>query len=138
MPTGGKGIHREGSTDHAKPVRLVDQISEVGSGMPDWRSGWRVIRSSIRELGRALVSPIEYDRDPPAVGAALTPVDMNLPAQRWADDAVAAIVRIAGGNFRLLNWLLPQMERILEIDSLRQVTKAVVEAARESLVIGQP
>jgi hypothetical protein len=32
---------------------------------------------------------------------------------------------------------LTQMERILEIDALQEVTKAVVEAARESLVIGE-
>jgi hypothetical protein len=31
----------------------------------------------------------------------------------------------------------PAAERILEINSLQAVTKAVVEAARESLVIGQ-
>jgi hypothetical protein len=35
------------------------------------------------------------------------------------------------------NRLLTQVERILEINALQQVTKAAVEAARESLVIGQ-
>jgi len=33
--------------------------------------------------------------------------------------------------------LLTQIERILEINLLQAVNKAVVEAARESLVIGQ-
>jgi hypothetical protein len=50
---------------------------------------------------------------------------------------VAAIVRITGGNFRLLTRLLTQIERILEINTLDEVTKMVMDAARESLVIGQ-
>jgi hypothetical protein len=41
-----------------------------------------------------------------------------------------------GGNFRLLHRLLAQVARLMEINDLRVATRAVVEAARESLVIG--
>ena len=52
-------------------------------------------------------------------------------------DAIATIIRVTNGNFRLLHRLLTQIERILEINSRIVLTKGVVEAARETLVIGQ-
>jgi DNA transposition AAA+ family ATPase len=49
-------------------------------------------------------------------------------------DAIATIIRVTNGNFRLLHRLLTQIERILEINSRIVLTKGVVEAARQTLV----
>lgn len=51
-------------------------------------------------------------------------------------EAVAAIIRITGGNFRLLQRLFSQIGRIMAINELRTLTREVVDAARELLVIG--
>src|SRR5688572_20574971 len=64
-------------------------------------------------------------------------IGLTFAADDYTDgEALAAIARITGGNFRLVQRLFAQIARVLEINRLRTVTKEVIEAARESLVIG--
>ena len=64
------------------------------------------------------------------LGLTLTPDDVS------DAEAIGAILRITGGNFRLVQRLFTQIERILEINGLREISPDVVDAARQSLVIG--
>jgi hypothetical protein len=81
-----------------------------------------------RPLGATEVRTLLAEWRPPGVA---------LPEDLLADaEAVAAIIRITGGNFRLLDRLLTQVGRILELNGLGVVTREVVEAARVVLVIG--
>lgn len=65
------------------------------------------------------------------------PTGVDLPRAGLHDtDVLSAIIRITGGNFRLLHRLMTQVARLVEINALSRVTREVVEAARENLVIG--
>lgn len=62
-------------------------------------------------------------------------VQMNM--DRFQDvEAVSAFIRMTRGNFRLMNRLLTQIQRLMEINQLKTITLEVVEAARDMLVIG--
>ncbi len=50
--------------------------------------------------------------------------------------AIAAIQRITRGNFRLLERLFPQIQRVLKINQLETITDDVIEAAASILVTG--
>ncbi|MHB8644881.1 MAG: hypothetical protein ACYDAR_03705 [Thermomicrobiales bacterium] len=114
------------------------------------RVAWRA--TAVRWCARALVFVDEsgtqtkmtprYSRAPRgqrAVEAAPRNHGKNttLIADDFTDaDAVAAMIRITGGTFRLVRRLCSQIARVLEIKALRMMTADVREAARETLVIG--
>lgn len=50
--------------------------------------------------------------------------------------AVASVVRITGGNLRLVDRLLTQIKRVQTLNSLESLTLETVDAAREALLIG--
>ena len=82
-----------------------------------------------KPLSREEVRPLLQERWWPALAP--------MPEGGIADEeSIAAIIRITGGNFRLLHRLLTQIGRVLEINKLEKVMLPVVETARESLVIG--
>ncbi len=62
---------------------------------------------------------------------------LALNADDFTDnEAITAVARITGGNFRLIQRLFGQVQRILEINDLHTITSEVIDAARETLVIG--
>jgi len=51
-------------------------------------------------------------------------------------EAVAAVLRIARGNIRLIERLMMQVEHVLVANQITVVTQEVVETARKNLIIG--
>jgi DNA transposition AAA+ family ATPase len=64
-------------------------------------------------------------------------LEVKLNTEDFSDqEALAAIVRITDGNFRLINRLLKQSQRIMKVNCMTTLTKEIVEAARSCLLIG--
>ena len=96
-----------------------------------WQIGAIRVSGSCTSSARLVVAEIRRLLAQPWV-----PSGVKLPPQPWADDAIAAIIRITSGNFRLFKRLLTQIKRILEISGIQEITKTFVETARETVVIG--
>ena len=52
-------------------------------------------------------------------------------------EAVAAVIRMTNGNFRLINRLLKQSLRIMQVNCMTSLTIEIIEAARKCLLIGE-
>ncbi|GGM17182.1 AAA family ATPase [Nakamurella endophytica] len=51
-------------------------------------------------------------------------------------EAANSVTRITGGNFRLIERLMTQTARVIEINNLDRITPSAVHAARQMLVVG--
>lgn len=51
-------------------------------------------------------------------------------------EAANTIIRIICGNFRLIDGLMSQIARVLDINQLDAITTEVVRTARETLFVG--
>jgi hypothetical protein len=122
-------------------VRSIFDKSEVGMvliGMPGIEKRMARFPQFYSRIGfvhefRALAA----DEVNSLLGRGWAPAGVNLPEAPLSPEVLAAIIRMTGGNFRLLNRLLTQIERVLKINDAHAVSLDVVDAARESLVIGQ-
>ena len=88
----------------------------------------------LRSGGRLLAPRLAVEVGP--LQSRWAPAGVKLPDQQLLPEVIASLIRMTGGNFRLLARLLTQIERVLRVNDLHLVSNAVVEAARESLVIG--
>lgn len=52
-------------------------------------------------------------------------------------EAVSAIIRMTNGNFRLINRLLKQSYRIMQVNCMTSLTTEILDAARKCLLIGE-
>ncbi|HEY6846247.1 MAG TPA: AAA family ATPase [Terracidiphilus sp.] len=80
--------------------------------------------------------PLDADQVQELLERCWTPAGATLPDEQHLPEVIASLIRMTGGNFRLLTRLLTQIERVLSVNDLHLVSIEVVEAARDSLVIG--
>ncbi len=104
------------------------------------RSGDTLVVTKLDRLGRSVRNLKEVVESLQQRGIGLKAlsqgIDTTTPGGRLFFHMLAAIERITRGNFRLLERLFPQINRVLKINQLETITDDVIEAAASILVIG--
>ena len=103
--------------------------------------GWKppsyaLVRQIIKKLDPTLVTLAHQGLLP--IGRILTCFtgEKRPPPKPCGRPTIPRWISITAGNVCLIHCLLMQVERILQINEMKTVTKEVVETARENLVIG--
>ena len=122
-------------------VRSIFDTSEIGIvlvGMPVIEKRMARFPQFYSRIGFVHeLRPLAADEVHRLLRGAWMPLGVALPDAPLTPEVLAAIIRMTGGNFRLLNRLLTQIERVVRINQAQNVSLDIVDAARESLVIGQ-
>ncbi len=72
------------------------------------------------------------------IGKHFSKLGVNIDEADFGDqEAVSTIIRMTNGNFRLINRLLKQSHRIMQVNCMTSLTTEILEAARKCLLIGE-
>ncbi len=83
-------------------------------------------------------APLRAEETEAVVAEHAGALGLSLPPEAFADrGGMSALVRESRGNFRLLEKLLQQCERVVRINGLSAVDARVVETARKALTFGE-
>jgi DNA transposition AAA+ family ATPase len=129
---------RPKSLEQVRDIYGRQAIAIILIGMPGIEK--RLIRSPqlYSRIGFSHVyKPLSKDEIAFIIQNHLKLLNASIDSNSFSDqEAIATFSLITQGNFRLINRLLKQTIRIMEVNQSTHITKEIIEAARECLVIG--
>lgn len=106
-------------------LEQIRSIFDEGmAGLGAHRHPWnREANRSIRSSTRASVfvhefRPLDAEQVQTLLESRWAPTGVTLPDEQLLPEVIASLIRMSGGNFRLLTRLLTQIEHILSVNDL--------------------